>query len=1110
MKNLRLLLILAVCLLAAGSLAAQTYRGGIAGTVTDASGAVVPNAKVTIRNVDTGVERSATTDAEGYYVATELPIGNYSVTVEVQGFQTAVATGIRVEVAGERRVDITLQPGAMTQRTEVVAEVPLVETTSNVLGGTLERRQVEELPISGRDFGKLLVLVPGASGDPVGNTDFPGSFGLFTTNGNRGRANNFLLDGTDMNDGYRNLPAINEAGVFGTPATILPLDAIAEIRILTNFEPEYGRNGGSVVNIVTKSGTNDLHGSVYWFFRNDALNARNFFNTVGPKDKFRNNNFGYSVGGPFIRNKTFFYFGFEGQRESGAITTLAKVPDPARYAFAPNIVIRNLLNLCAVTGQCSGGSLLWPAPTPGFNFAGLNAIVPADFRNRVDSMIIKVDHNFNENNLLTGRYFFGNSTQSFPLGLAGGNNLPRTNTFTPTRVQLLSLSYVKVYSPTRVNELRVGWNRFAEDFLADDRDVFGNPAASLLLNTGVTAERDFGLPEIHVGPFSALGSSQFSNPRGRVDTNWHVIDNYSWKRGRHDLKFGFEFRRTFVSSFNDSNFRGVINFDRLADFRNGFPSGGLTVVGGTDRGTFQNSYAGYIQDSFRWTSRFTFNWGLRYDYYGVLDEERNRFSRYDPVAGLIQLGSPGFPRLYDRDLNNFGPRLSFAWDPWGTGKTVLRAGWGLFYDAFSQDFFIGQIPWNTFSPGAAYNPIGETPVFITFVTTGFLVPNAPVFPGGFASNSTDITQANPDIRTPYIQNFNVNVQRELWANTMLQIAYVGSMGRKLFRTSEINQSFVPGGARPFDATALLCPVVTPTCPATSGPFIVDEVGTTATSNYNSLQISFNQRNWHGWTNQVSYTWGHSIDTASDGIESVPNQATPDNSNNPAGERANSNFDVRHRFVWNWIYDVPKLSDRVPKLTQGWQLSGVLSLMSGHPYHVNMFADDAFDFILRPDLVGDPFLGASGPDRYLNLAAFRYPCTSAGCHYGNLPRNFFTGPDFKNFDISIIKNTPITERVTIQFRADFFNFTNRANFASPTLPAFIAQGDFQGISPGGTGLAGRGGANGSTLADPFNCITTGTNPGCFLPITATPDTGIGYPSLGGGGPRNVQFAIKVIF
>lgn len=1101
MRKHRLLFLLGVCLLAAAPLAAQTFRGSIMGTVTDSTGAVMPNAKVTLKNLDTGLERTATTDETGYYVVTELPIGNYSVTVEQQGFQTAVATGVRVEVAAERRVDITLQPGAMTQKVEVTAEVPLVETTSNVLGGTLETRQVEDLPINGRDFGKLLVLVPGASADPVGNTDFPGSFGLFTTNGNRGRANNFLLDGTDMNDGYRNLPAINEAGVFGTPATILPLDAIAETRVLTNFEPEYGRNGGSVVNIVTKSGGNDVHGSVYWFFRNDALNARNFFNSVGPKDKFRNNNFGFSLGGPIQKNKTFFYLSYEGQREHGAITTLASVPDPATYTVAANPVIQSLINLCASTGGCSGGNLLWPAPTPGFSFAGLNAIVPAAFTNRVDSLIIKIDHNFNENNLLTGRYFFGDSDQSFPLGLAGGNNLPGTNTFTPTRVQLISLSYVKIYSPTRVNELRLGWNRFAEGFFADDRDVFGNPNLTFGLNTGVTAARDFGLPEIHVSPFSQLGSSQFSNPRGRVDTNWHVIDNYSWKRGRHDLKFGFEFRRTFVNSFNDSNFRGVLNFDSMADFLNGTVAGGLTVIGGTDRGTSQNSWAGYIQDSFRWTPRFTFNWGLRYDYFGVLDEERNRFSRYDPVAGLLLVGTPGYPRLYDRDMNNFGPRLSFAWDPWGTGKTVLRAGWGLFYDAYSQDFFLGQIPWNTFSPGNAYNPIGETPVLITFVTTPTLVPGAPVFPSCFAACSTDITEADPNIRAPYIQNYNVNLQRELWANTMVQIAYVGSAGRKLFRTREINQSPVPGGARPFDATALLCPVVSATCPATSGPFIVNQVESSATSNYNSLQISFNQRNWRGWTNSVSYTWGHSIDTASDGMESLPQQSTPANSNNPHGERANSNFDTRHRFVWNWIYDLPKFSDSAPKLSQGWQLSGILTLMSGHPFHVNMFEGSGdFDFILRPDLVGDPFFGTGGPDRYLNLAAFRFPCDATGCHYGNLPRNFFTGPNYRNFDLSIVKNTPINERVTLQFRADFFNFTNHPNFASPTLPAFIAQADFQGLTANG-----RGGANGGNT-----CFTSAPAAGCFLPITSTPDTGIGYPSLGGGAPRNVQFAIKVIF
>lgn len=1124
MLNRRLLLAVAVCLVASLPLGAQTFRGTILGTISDSTGAVVVGAKVTITNVDTGVTRSTTTDDTGFYTVTELPIGNYSVTVEKEGFQTAVASGIRVEVAVERRVDVALQPGALAQRTEVVAAVPLVETTANVLGGTLQARQVEELPLNGRDFGKLLVLVPGASGSPDAITDFPGSFGLFTTNGSRGRANNFLLDGTDMNDGFRNLPAINEAGVFGTPATILPLDAIAEARVLTNFEPEYGRNGGAVVNIVTKSGTNDLHGSLYEFFRNTRLNARNFFNNVGAKDSFHNNNFGVSVGGPLKRNRTFFFFSYEGARESGAITTLASVPDPSSYAVAGNPVIQNLLNLCASSGGCSGGHLLWPAPTPGFTLAGgLNAIVPAPFDNRMDSLIGKIDHNFNQNNILTGRYFFGDSDQSFPLGLAGGNNLPGTNTFVPTRVQLISVSYVHVFSATRVNEIRVGWNRFAENFLAADRNIFRNPLDTIGLATGVGRVRDYGLPQIRVSGFASLGSSPFSNPRGRIDTNWHVIDNYGWKTGRHDFKFGFEFRRTFISSFYDAGFKGRLNFPRLSAFLAGTPSGGFVTSGTTDRNSFQNSWAGYIQDSFRVTNRFTFNWGLRYDYYGVLGEKNNRFSRYDPLLGLIQVGSPGYPRLYNRDPNNFGPRVSFAWDPWGTGKTVFRAGWGLFYDAFSQDFFVAQFPFNTFNAGAAHNPMGPTPELISFSPDATIAPSNPVFNAStFATDTTDVGQADPRLRTPYIQNFNVNLQRELWKNTVLQVAYVGSLGTKLFRTREINQSPVPGGARPFDLTAPLCPVTTPACPVSSGNVagIVNQVETSASSNYHSLQVTFTQRNWHGWTNNVSYTWGHSIDTASDGMESVPNQSTPDNSQNSRPERASSNFDTRQRFVWNWIYDIPKFTDRAPKLTQGWQISGILTLMSGHPFNVNMVdsADFAYDFIFRPDLVGNPFLGRRTPDRYLNLAAFALPCTlapggttTADCisnfHYGSLPRNFFIGPDFRNFDLSIAKTTNITERVKIQVRADFYNFTNHANFSTPTLPAFLAAADFQGITPGGdpSGLGGRGGANGGAT-----CLTSTPDAGCFLPIVATPDTGVGYPQLGGGGPRNIQFAIKVIF
>ncbi len=1161
MAKTRTALFVLVFLAAAVSLSAQTFRGTILGTVTDTTGAVIPGAKVSVKSLDTGVVRETETDEGGYYVAPELPIGSYSVTVEKTGFRRAVTSGIRVEVAGEHRIDVVLSAGALEQTAEVVAEVPLVESTTNVLGGTIAAKQATDLPIGGRDFTKLLVLVPGATGSADAITDYPGSFGLFSSNGSRGRSNNFLLDGTDMNDGYRNLPAINEAGVFGTPATILPLDVIAETRVLSNFEPEYGRNGGSVVNIVTRSGANDLHGSVYEYFRNDVLNARNFFNNVGDKDKFRYNDFGFSLGGPIKKNQTFFFVGYEGVRERGAITTLVAVPTLDDYFNAVGViggnpaactttiaacvsgnlaffnpVIRNFYNLCGSSAGCSGGNQPWPLPTLGREGETLNAVVPSDYRNRVDSFIVKVDHNFNQNNLLTARYFYGDSDQSFPLGLSGGNNLPNTNTFTPTTVQLFSLSYVHIFSPTRVNELRLGYNRFNEDFLADDRNVFGNPLDTLQLNNGVNLERDFGLPVLRVGSFAFLGSSGFSNPRGRVDTNWQAIDNYSWKRGKHDFKFGVEFRRTFVNSFNDSHYRGRLRFngdgtgDALADFLAGDAEGfSFIYAGDTQRGTFQNSWAGYIQDSWRVTPRLTFNWGLRYDYYGVLDEERNRISRYDPTAGLIQLGSPGFKNLYDRDWNNFGPRISFAWDPWGDGKTVVRAGWGLFYDAYSQDFFLAHIPFNSFAVSAAQNPVGPNPVLFcgtpnpALTTPNTLEPNTPFWdPACFqqgAGDTTDIIQADPNIRTPYIQNYNFNIQRELGGNTVFQIAYVGSAGRKLFRTREINQIPDPNaGIRPFDSAAPLCPVTSATCPVdnTVRPFIVDHLESTATSNYNSLQLSLTQRNWHGWTHSANYTWSHSIDTASDGNEStVPNAGTPDNSHDPHRERGNSNFDTRHRFVWNWIWDVPKFTDTAPKLTEGWQFSGIVTLMSGHPYHVN-FVDDfdsdgIYDFILRPDLVGDPFAGTSGPDRFLNLSAFAVPCTLqdqdiddppdgiidpsdgtvAFCapgtlHFGSLGRNVFTGPDLKNFDFSIAKRTAITERVSIVFRTDFFNIFNHPNFASPTLPAFIALAGFNGIDP-----------------------ATGRGIG-FLPIVATPDTGIGYPSLGGGAPRNIQFSLKLIF
>ncbi len=296
--------------------------------MTDSSGAAVAGATVTIKNVDTGLIRTTVSTGDGTYNVPELPIGTYTVTISQSGFQTSVTTGVTVDVSSERRVDASLKPGQMTQKVEVSGEtLPIVETTSDTLGGTFETKEITDLPINGRDYTKLLIMVPGASGEPNGGGDSPGSYGLFSANGSRGRANNFLLDGTDMNDGYRNLPAINQGGVFGTPGTVLPIDAISELKVESNFEAEYGRNSGAVVNIVTRSGTNEIHGALFEDFRNKVLNARNYFNTSDlPKDAFRNNQYGGAIGGPIVKNKTFFYVAYEGQREGLAITSENVVP----------------------------------------------------------------------------------------------------------------------------------------------------------------------------------------------------------------------------------------------------------------------------------------------------------------------------------------------------------------------------------------------------------------------------------------------------------------------------------------------------------------------------------------------------------------------------------------------------------------------------------------------------------------------------------------------------------------------------------------------------------------------------------------------------------------
>ncbi|MGB2602138.1 MAG: TonB-dependent receptor [Candidatus Sulfotelmatobacter sp.] len=1121
---MRARIVLVFVFLAAVSLSAQTFRGTILGTVTDPSGAVVAGATVTVKNVGTGLERTTNTSADGSYSLPELPIGTYTVTVTLAGFQTSVTTGVNVDVATERRVDAAMKTGQVSTRVEVAGDLlPQVETTTNTLGGVLTAETVENLPVNGRDYTKLIYLNPGVAGSPDQISDSPGSFGEFSMNGARGRSNNYLLDGTDMNDGYRNDPAINQAGVFGTPSTILPIDAVAEVNVLSNFAPEYGRNAGAVVNIVTKSGSNSIHGSAAEYFRNDALDARNFFNPSSqPKAPFHNNQYGASLGGPLVKDKTFFFFDYEGQQEPVGVVTLANVPagSGANRSLSPSDasdpVIANLI-----------ARNPWPAPNLGGNSA---SVVSPSF-NKLTSFIGKIDQNFNANNILTGRYFFGDSVQSFPLALtASGGQLPGFNTFTPTRVQLVSLSYVHTIGANKVNELRYGWNRFAEGFFPQDQSF--QPSSIGLCATGSPGGlgcaggiTDSGLPIINVHGFAQLGSTS-SLPRHRFDSNNQIIDNFSWKLNGHDVKLGFDFHRTSVQQYFDKYFRGRLTFPDLPSFLAGTPSGfdNFQYVGNTLRHTFENSFGFYLQDSYRITPRVTFNYGLRYDYFGVMGEKNNLLSdatSFAPATGtgtftLTQVGQPGLSSLYNPDRKDFAPRVSVAWDVTGKGKTVVRAGWGLFFDAFSQDMALGHLPYETFfSPGPAYNPIGPSPILSAGLNSslangGAIVAGQPIFGDETACNfECDVFSFDRNIKTPYMENYNLNIQQQISSRAMVQIGYVGSQGHRLWRFFDLNQPSsatinavdeacgciedFAGAARPFNGNPY-------------GTFYLEQENSTGKSNYNSLQASLRITAWHGVTSITNFVWSRSLDNSSDGEDFEPNAAQPQDSNNPQREYGPSNFDLRKRFTWVFGYEIPKMSGGMQRLKNGWGINSTVTLQSGQPFQFNYNGEDDFSGggggFDRPDIVGPIVQNNGDPFHFINLSSFAIPCNvtaatgfASDCvigtrHYGNEGRDSLNGPDYRQWDLAIFKNTAITERMNLQLRADFFNIVNHPNFANPFLPAFIADP----YSPSGV-FAQQGNRE----------VSTG-----YSQITATGDVGIGNPFLGGGGPRGIQLAAKFSF
>jgi outer membrane receptor protein involved in Fe transport len=1161
MKRLILTILFVLSLAAAAK--AQTFRGTILGTVTDSSGAAIDGATVTARNVDTGLERTTQTSGDGGYSIPELPLGTYKVTVTKVGFQTSVATDVKVDVAAESRVDAALKPGSVDTQVLISADtLPQIETTSDTLGGTMTASEMANLPVNGRDYTKLIFLTPGIAGSPDQITDSPGSFGVFSVNGARGRANNFLLDGTDMNDGYHNIPALNQGGVFAVPSAILPVDAIAEMHVLSNFGAEYGRNAGGIILFVTKSGTNAFHGAALEYFRNNAFDARNYFDPAGPGGQpqapFHNNQYGGSFGGPIVRDKTFFYANYEGQRERGGSVSIDTVPNTGSGpggsltpADATNPVIAKLLS-AATTAQ--RGAPLWPTANLVGNSSG-NAVVITPFRNRVDSLIGKIDHTINTNNTLSGRYYYSNSEQAFPLALSPtGGQLPGGNTVTPTIVHLVSLSLVTSLSSAKVNEARLGWNRFYEAFLPADQAFHPDTTGLCMAVTGTpcptSGPGDSGLPSIVVSGVSTLGA-QGSDPRHRVDTNWQALDNFGWKVGRHDLKFGYEYRRTTIATSVDSKLRGTLKFADVPSFLAGTPNGGNLVIGSNRvRNTFQNSDGLFVEDTFRATSRLTFNAGLRWDYSGVIGEKKNLGSECvfsaGPTCTLTQLGTGGLSSgLYNADYKNFAPRLSIAYDAFGKGKTVIRAGWGIFYDSlYHSQFLTNSVSNSSYAYGPFLNPAGPAAVTLlgnSSLAAGLascsppagtaLVAGCPAFAPPSAPQG-DITTVDRHLRTPYLYNFNLNIEQQLANKVALQVGYVGSAGHHLLRFRDINQpsqtainasdnACAPGGpGTPIGNTCNLngVPRVFAVLPATIGPFYINQIESSASSYYHSLQTSLHVNGWHGLTSAANFVWSHSIDTASDGVDFIPNGAQPNDSTRPNLEKGNSNFDLRRRFTWSYVYQFPNLKGNWSKLTDGWGLDGVLNLQDGQPFHLNFnFVDDysgSGELFDRPDVVGPIRINSHDPAHFLDLTSFAIPCTLSGVsvaaaatagncnagsrHFGNMGRDSLRAPSYKQLDFSVFKDTKLNETITMQLRAEVFNLFNHPNFSNPVLPSFIADSGAGGISLGGP-----------TPPPACNGIPFGHSCG-FLPITTTADVGPGNPFLGGGGPRGIQLAAKFTF
>ncbi|WP_263378190.1 TonB-dependent receptor [Granulicella paludicola] len=1073
-------LLLLVSALNAIPLNAQTFRGGIAGTVQDPSGASVPNAKITLLEQQTGLTRETTATANGTYAFQDLPLGQYTVTIDAAGFSQSKIKNITTRPGEVYSLSPRLGLAGSSMSLDVNANALSLDTESSTNTAVVSDKAVANVPLNGRDFRTLLNIVPGYNG--------AGSL-----NGARANQNNYQIDGADNNDIWQNGAAANQGGVGNIAGVTIPLDAIDQFSVQSQGNAEIGRNGGGLVSMAIKSGTNAIHGSAYYYNRNEFFAARNpFLPSTTRKGALRNQQFGGSFGGPIIKNHLFYFVNYERQQYTIQNAALAVEPTAPYIAAATNLLTAHGITVSQLSKNLL---VLWPdANGPGAVNASGNYYDPTPQHGYSDNAIGKMDWQISDRQSLSVRAFIGTGRQF----AAVGTNVYDYYQVAPDITQNFTAAHNYIITPHLSNQLVAGVGVFNQTF-NDANHSFDLPALGLA--DGVTNPSLFGAPTITIsGGLDVTGETQ---PLGRKDYTGHLTDTATWVVGKHQFRFGGEFRRNYMDLQYQRNVRGTFTFNgtasssvtlpagatpystdstyggsdvrSLADYLAGYVASSTFTQGYLRRSIYENTYALFGSDVFNLTNKFTLNYGVRYEYNGpfnstgTLSDFRPGNSQAD-AFGLVQPGK-GISGIYPGDYANFAPRVGFAYQ--AAPKLAIRGTYGIFFDAINFNGFFDNRPGNGAAAGVQANPTGTTPVqTLTSTFYGWQVGVNP-FAGASTPAVLGLATVAPSFRTAYIQNINANIEYQLGKNTIAQIGYVGSEGRRLFQLVDINQATLSATGTTTTANVQTRRPYYSATNITNAKIIaaINQIQSEGTSNYNGLIATIRTSNFHGLSGQASWTYGHALD-----IVSGTRGFAPQNSFNTAGEYGNSDFDVRHTVSGYVVYEFPRFTAFVPRLTQGWQVNGFVSAYTGTPFSVKSGIDNSRtgENQDRANQVAAPAAGIARTLVRASTSATPYytwdnPTSWAqntANTFGTSARNAYRGPGFATVDTSLVKNTPIYGRVDFQFRAELFNIFNRTNLANPS--ATLSSSSFGRISS----TRNAGGAPGIGSGEPFNVQLAG--------------------------------------